>query len=155
MREMTGDIWDYHRKGHWIVITTNGVVKSNGEAVMGKGVALEAKNRWPQLPGDLGQKLLYRDSVNQSRHVPFFFHASRLATFPTKYNWREKACLELIESSAERLSRIHVVQDLDTTEAIYMVRPGCSNGGLDWKDVKPVLEKYLDDRFIIVQRKIL
>jgi len=33
-----------------ICITTNNVVKQNGELVMGKGVALQAKQLWPWLP---------------------------------------------------------------------------------------------------------
>jgi len=44
MKEVIGNIWNYYNKGNWIVITTNGTIKKNGEAVMGRGVALEAKN---------------------------------------------------------------------------------------------------------------
>lgn len=38
MREINGsNIWDFYNKGFWIAITTNGTVKKNGEAVMGRG----------------------------------------------------------------------------------------------------------------------
>ena len=40
MKEVKGDIWNFYNKGYWIVIPTNGTVKRNGEAVMGRGVAL-------------------------------------------------------------------------------------------------------------------
>lgn len=58
MKEVTGNIWDYHEKGYWIVITTNGTVKANGEAVMGRGVALQAKRKYQGLPWRLGQEIL-------------------------------------------------------------------------------------------------
>ena len=57
MREITGNIWDFYAQGKWIVITTNGNTKSNGEAIMGRGVALEAAQRLPELPQMLGQRL--------------------------------------------------------------------------------------------------
>jgi len=58
MKEITGDIWDFYEKGFWIVITTNGNVKDNGEAVMGKGIALQARQRYPLLPSMLGKGIL-------------------------------------------------------------------------------------------------
>ena len=73
---------------------------------------------------------------------------NKLITLPVKHNWREKADLRLIEESCGSL--VHHVDNLHLLE-VYMVRPGCGNGGLDWKDVKPILEKYLDDRFVMVQ----
>ena len=57
MREVVGDIWDYHAKGHWVGITTNAVTKENGEAVMGRGIALQAAQRFPLLARQLGAKL--------------------------------------------------------------------------------------------------
>ena len=69
-------------------------------------------------------------------------------TFPVKNNWWEKADLKLIEQSCQELA--------DTCDffkpPFYMVRPGCGNGGLDWKEVKPILEKYLDEKFIVVEK---
>ena len=38
MKEITGDLWDYYRRPmHTICITTNGTIKKNGKAVMGRG----------------------------------------------------------------------------------------------------------------------
>lgn len=50
MKEVYGDIWEYHKQGYWIVITTNGFVKKNGCAVMGRGVAKQAVTKYPSLP---------------------------------------------------------------------------------------------------------
>ncbi len=153
MKEITGNIWNFHGKGNWIVITTNGNVKTNGEAVMGKGIALQAKQRYPELPTELG--LLLRE---ESPFWVFPFSKYKLFTFPTKHNWWEKSDVELIRQSVVRLEAlssffsISPYTELNDVFPLYLVRLGCSNGQLDWEDVKPVLEKYLDDRFIVVER---
>ena len=35
---------------------------------------------------------------------------------------------------------------------VALPRPGCANGGLNWEDVKPHLERILDDRVTIVTK---
>lgn len=150
MKEVKGNIWDYYDQGHWIVITTNGIVKSNGEAVMGRGIALQAKTRLPKLPRMLGRYL------KEFTNTPYSFGIEyRIITLPTKNNWRYNSDLELIENSCHRLSEMFKYGGyLDTfVKEIYLPRPGCSNGGLNWKDVKPILEKYLDDRFVVVSKE--
>jgi len=151
MKELVGDIWDYHRKGHWIVITTNGTLNTKGEAVMGKGIALQAKQKFPGLPSELGKQIkgcgLPYGEYTQGNNLKVF-HQYKVITFPVKHNWWEKADLLLIEESSRQLqTACHGNQDVK-----YLVRPGCGNGQLDWKDVKPILEKYLDDRFVVVER---
>ena len=149
LKEIEGNIWDYYNKGNWIVITTNGTVKKDGTCVMGRGVALQAKRKYDWLPDELGRRI-----KNYGNKV-YFFTESRLITLPVKHNWWEKADINLIESSLLDLVRlIEWCKEYSPIKVpIYMVRPGCSNGRLDWKDVKPVLEKYLDDRFIIVNNE--
>jgi len=78
-----------------------------------------------------------------------------LLFFPTKHNWWEKSDLVLIEESTRQLRDFFDNVISEYPVPIYLPRPGCSNGGLDWEDVKPILEKYLDDRFVVVQRKAL
>lgn len=147
MQEITGNIWDYHEKGHWIVITTNGTIKKNGSCVMGRGVALQAAKKFPDLPALIGQHL--RDRGNDCFSVPIL----GIISFPTKHNWWEKSDLNLIEKSCKELVNLinNPCRGMETISKVYLVRPGCSNGKLDWKDVKPILEKYLDDRFAVVE----
>ena len=52
MKEVKGDIWK--SDCDIIAITTNGVVKKNGELVMGRGIASQAKQRYPDIPKILG-----------------------------------------------------------------------------------------------------
>lgn len=149
MKEVRGDIWNFHEQGHWIVIMTNSSIKKDGQAVMGKGIAYQAARKFPELP------LLLADELKANGNQIFFFYNLRLITFPTKNDWREPSSLITIEVSAR-----HLAQTVDVAatrwgfnlDEVYMVRPGCGNGGLNWKDVKPILEKYLDDRFIVVER---
>jgi len=143
MREVCGNLWNFHNQGNWVVVTTNGNVKGNGEAVMGRGVALQAKIRFPDIPRTLGFQIgRYGLCVTDVGH--------KVLVFPTKFNWWEKSSLGLIEKSSEELLSFIDVHPGIYSALVYLPRPGCSNGGLDWGAVKPVLEKYLDDRFVVV-----
>jgi len=135
------DIWRFHKK-YPICITTNGFVKNGtGECVMGRGIALEAKNKFPKLPKELGFK------ITKFGNDVFYFKDYNLFSFPVKHNWFEKADLKLIEKSCIQL--LGLVNDYKFTN-IFLPKVGCGNGKLLWKDVKPILEFILDDRFYII-----
>lgn len=143
MKEQVANLWDFYNAGEYIVITTNGTVKMNGDGVMGRGCAYEAKTRFPVIPSTLGKFL--KQHGNQPCQV-----YDRILTLPVKHNWYEIADLKLIESSLIKLLEIVDGVGLDK---VYMPRPGCGNGRLDWEtQVKPICEKYLDDRFIILSK---
>ena len=147
MKEIQGNIWDYHDKGYWIVITTNGTVRKDGACVMGRGVALEAKQRFPKFPFELGKR------IREDGNIPHHFYNYSLISLPVKHSWYERADLVLIESSVKSLVKVcSNFLSAREREVVCMVRPGCGNGGLDWKDVKPILEHWLDDKFIVVQK---
>lgn len=144
-----GNIWDFHSQGKWIVITTNGTVKSDGSCVMGRGVAKQAKEKHPSLPFCVG------DMIKRNGNHVYMFPQYKIITFPVKHNWYEKADINLIEQSTKELKEMILQLDqnvsLPSDTFFYMVRPGCGNGQLNWKDVKPILEKYLDNHFIVVE----
>ena len=138
MKEVVGNLWNYYGKAV-IVITTNGFVKNNGECVMGKGCAFEAKKRFPALPMKLGALI--------KEHGNKVHYADEVVAFPVKHNWWEKADVRLIERSAVELVDL---TNQKAWENVVIPRPGCGNGGLEWEAVKPILEKYLDDRFSVI-----
>lgn len=132
-----------------VCVTTNGIIKQNGRAVMGRGIAKTADDRFDlsrQLAHYLlkyGNRLFYmgvkRDAVTG--------HEMSIITFPTKHHWRDKSDIELIRTSAKQL--VSTCDKFGITKC-YLPCPGCANGGLDWEiQVEPVLEPILDDRFII------
>uniref|UniRef100_A0A6M3X5E3 Macro domain-containing protein n=1 Tax=viral metagenome TaxID=1070528 RepID=A0A6M3X5E3_9ZZZZ len=140
MKEKIGDIWKANC--NIICITTNGIVKKNGELVMGKGIALQAKQRYPRLAKHWGRY------VNMSGNVPhmYEFNDVKLLSFPTKNNWMDKSDMSLIKSSTQLIANR---SDLWYYKSIALPRPGCGNGGLKWEDVKKEIEPILDDRFIV------
>lgn len=95
MIEVTGDLWTY--PADWRVITTNGTVKKNGECVMGRGCAAEAKKKYLGLALNLGTRIEFYGNV------PLVFEQERLVTFPVKHRWYEKADLQLIAKSVSAL----------------------------------------------------
>lgn len=141
MREVKGNIWDYHRQpGFVVVITTNGEVKRNGDAVMGKGVALEATKRIPNIASELGK------AMQIAGNQPIFLDNLHVLTFPTKFLWREQSDITLISMSAGILRRKALI---NPTTVFAMPRPGCGCGGLQWKDVRPLLLKLPDNVWVV------
>lgn len=142
MLEMRGDLWDiYNRKGI-IVITTNGAVRRDGACVMGRGIAFQAATALPKLPFRLG------DWINKRGNVPAYFEDLRIITMPVKSHWKDSASLALIRTSTRGVISIANAFKL---QEIYLPRPGCGNGRLEWSDVKQVIEPMLDDRFTVVE----
>lgn len=144
MLEITGDIWKFHKAGYPICITTNGIVSGNGKNIMGKGIALQAKEKFPEFPKLLG------DHIKKYGNVVGYFEEQNLISLPTKNHWMDRSPLFLIEKSLIQLVNL---ADERNFKFVYLVRPGCSNGQLDWKcQVKPLVQKVLvDERFIVVQ----
>lgn len=148
MISATGDLWTYGAPDAR-VITTNGFRKANGECVMGRGCAREARDKYPGLAARLGERIRITGNHAYVFDVDEPWH---LVTFPVKPvtgakgepGFSAMADLEIIEASAWRL--LMMTESFGWQE-IVMPRPGAGNGGLIWRDVKRVLEPILDDRF--------
>ena len=60
--------------------------------------------------------------------------------FPTKVHWRNPSKIEYIEAGLQKFSATYA--DKGITSAAFP-QLGCGNGGLDWKQVQPLMEQYL------------
>lgn len=146
-----------------ICITTNGHYTVDGEACMGGGCAGICARRWPETSLRLGKCL-----KNFGTNVPFIIGAldkdgsyiepslkmikdkkfkTLIFSFPTIDSLLEGAKLPLIKKSAEEL--VKLVNRFGLRNVI-VPRMGVGIGGLNWKDVKAVVEPLLDDRFTVV-----
>lgn len=150
MLTTTGDLWKIGNPDAR-VITTNGFLKANGECVMGRGCAMEARDRYPGLSKRIG------DRIAETGNHAYVFDVDepwQLVTFPVKPargsngepGFMCPAELGIIEASAWRVA---IMAETFGWQEIVMPRPGSGNGRLKWADVKRVLGPILDDRFIV------
>lgn len=146
MKEIQKNLWDVECDLR--VLTTNGIVRRDGACVMGRGCALEAKDRFPGIEFRLGE--LIRKYGNRVMRLGRY-EGVVIASFPVKHNWKEPADPELIRRSAEQL--VALADKFGYTD-VAIPRPGCGNGKLRWSDVRKVLDDVLDDRFTVVVRRI-
>jgi hypothetical protein len=152
MIEMTCDLWTTPADAR--CVTTNGATRRDGHAVMGRGTALQAAQRYEGLAVYFGR--LLRERGNRV-HVLLQAMATYpkevelteyLVSFPVKHHWREQADLDLIARSAHELVAL---ADKHSMCRILLPRPGCGNGQRDWEtEVKPILSPILDSRFVVV-----
>jgi hypothetical protein len=139
-----GNLWDFPADAH--CITTNCEIKKNNAAVMGRGVAKQAMDRFPGIEFRLAQLISDYDS-----EVGIVWDRPVVIAFPTKYQWRNPADLDLIKRSAHQLVTLTFEHEF---KSVVLPRPGVGLGNLDWADVEPVLAHILDDRFSVICPKI-
>ena len=139
MREISGNIWEF-QKTAIVAVTTNGQVTKKNAAVMGRGVAAQAAQLFPWFPEKLGACIL-----KNGNHVHYL--EENLVSFPVEASPYEVPDLRLIERSARELATL---ADEAGWTMIVVPRPGCGGGGLSWNDVRPLLERHFDDRFLII-----
>ena len=153
MIELKGkDIFTLPQNNEAMCVTTNGIVKTNGHAVMGAGIALQA-NQKLNLSAKLGSYL--KQYGNRAFNLGKYQRPNgaifTVFSFPTKHNFKDDSDINLICKSANEL--VEMCNKFGITKC-YLTRPGCGCGKLNWEHtVKPWLEQILDDRFVIVTPK--
>lgn len=130
--------------------------------VMGKGLALQFKQRYPEVftdyrraieEGELVEGLVQAVSISNES----FYDTNKpeiVVNFPTKYHWREASPIELVERGLRALAQF-VVQTKIYSIAIPPL--GCGCGGLDHEQVLycvedqflPQVEKYLKICYLV------
>ena len=140
MKEISGDLWDYHRQGLVVAITTGGQLEKGGYCAMPRGCARQAKDRFDGLSWTLGQQILMHGN-----HV--FDLGHRIVSFPVEESPFEVPDVRLIERSCRELVEL---ADYKGWQQVVVPRPGCGGGGLLWEEIKPKLEILFDDRFLII-----
>lgn len=111
----------------------------NTVGVMGKGIALSFKNRYPRMFE------LYKDACEKKKFqmgklmlCPEMDHTILL--FPTKENWRNPSKIEYIKKGLDKFVKTYAERNITS---IAFPKLGCGNGELDWNEVKPVMEEFL------------
>lgn len=143
----TGNIFDSNVQA--LVNTVNCV------GVMGRGLALQFKNKFPD------NFKAYEKACQQQQVQPgkmFVFNTQQLISpqylinFPTKRHWRGKSKIEDIEAGLDDL--VNVLQQYHI-ESVAIPPLGAGLGGLDWQKVKYLIESKLlpltDTRILVFE----
>ena len=132
-----------------IEITKGNLLKADAEAlvnavncmgVMGKGIALQFKKAFPD-NFKAYQKACQEKEVRHGRMFIFptgsMMNPKYIINFPTKRHWRENSKIADIESGLNAL--VADIKEYDI-KSVAVPPLGCGLGGLDWADVRPLIE---------------
>ncbi len=131
------------RRGNILEADAEALVNTvNCVGVMGKGIALQFKHAYPEnfrlyqracRAGQVrpGKMFTVQTSLMKPRYI---------INFPTKRHWKGKARLTDIEAGLRGL--VDEVKQLGI-RSLAVPPLGCGSGGLDWTDVRPMIESAL------------
>lgn len=133
---VAGDFFDYEAD-----IRINTV---NCVGVMGAGVALIFKNKYPKMFKDYALACKKKQVQPGVPHIWLendMFKKLTIINFPTKIHWRNPSEYEYIEKGLNWFAGY-----LSNQEKSIITLPalGCGHGGLDWDIVKNMIIKFLD-----------
>jgi len=129
------------KRGNLLEEKTEALVNTiNNVGVMGKGIALQFKQAYPENFRQY-EKACRAGEVQpgQMLTVPTgsLFNPRYIINFPTKRHWKSNSKIEDIKSGLVAL--VAEVKKLGIT-SIAIPPLGCGNGGLNWLEVKPLIE---------------
>lgn len=108
----------------------------NCVGVMGKGIALEFKKRYPAMFQDYVKRCdAGLVQLGQPYHFSDLFGTS-IINFPTKKHWRSASRLQDIERGLDYFVAHYQEWGI---QSVAFPPLGCGNGGLEWADVGPLM----------------
>ncbi len=134
MQVKLGNLFESH--AHTLVNTVNCV------GVMGKGIALDFKNKYP----DMFKEYVQLCNAGQVKPgTPYYYSdlfGTSIINFPTKDNWRSPSKLSYISNGLEWFRNNYQKYGITS---IAFPPLGCGNGGLSWETVGPLMYEKLSD----------
>jgi O-acetyl-ADP-ribose deacetylase (regulator of RNase III) len=113
----------------------------NCVGIMGKGIAKAFKDLEPEMFA--AYKVICDRNLLEPGKLWLWQGAERwVLNFPTKIHWRNPSKIEWIEAGLQKFVSEYAKRGI---KEISFPRLGCGNGGLDWAEVKPLMERYLSD----------
>ena len=140
MKILVGDI--LQSKAQTLINTVNCV------GIMGKGIALEFKKRFPEMFQDYVERC-ERKEVKPG--VPYIYKTllpPQIVNFPTKDHWKSVSRIADIERGLQLL--VNHCKDWGIT-SVAIPPLGCGNGQLEWKAVGPLIYRYAGQMTIPVE----
>ena len=135
----------HYKTGNLLESEADALVNTvNTIGVMGKGIALQFKNMFPnnfkQYANACKSKELTIGQLLITQEKSLLLGEKIIINFPTKTDWRLPSEYEYIEAGLREL--ISIIKEKNI-KSIAIPPLGAGNGGLNWHKVKQILEKYL------------
>lgn len=139
-----GDMWSVFGKTDHFIITTNPIVRKDGACVMGRGIAKQFAERYPQGPIDLGDEIKMHQNLGYELTYGVFGYYDNQGVyfFMVKDHWANKAKLRIIRDSAHHLKNAALGRPNERYDLNF---PGIGNGGLTREEVLPMIEDLPDN----------
>lgn len=110
--------------------------------IMGKGVAKEFKNRFPDMFEDYSKACKEKKIGNGILHI-FSEDDCIIVNLPTKQHWRNDSDYELIQKGLIGLRGF--LMNFGPSVTVVVPALGCGCGNLEWSRVKVLIKYYLKD----------
>lgn len=130
------------RTGNLLDADTEAIVNTvNCVGVMGKGVALAVKIKYPEIYSIY--RFAFEHDMLQIGQVSYgiAYDGKIVINFPTKLHWRDPSRMSYIEVGIFSLAR--TIEALKI-KSIAIPPLGCGNGRLDWQEVKPMIVEFAE-----------
>lgn len=126
----------FKSRAHTLVNAVNCV------GVMGAGIAYQFKTRFPKMYEDYVDKCKqYKVRVGKPYLYQELDMGVSILNFPTKVHWKHPSELGYIKNGLKYFVKKFPRWDI---QSIAFPALGCGKGGLDWEEVRPIMELYLE-----------
>jgi hypothetical protein len=139
MKRRIGDMWGAYGRGLFL-ITTNSYLRKDGALVMGRGIASQALERWPDVQFNYGR--LVKEACGHLGIYGLLIGPDEdFGLFQVKKHFRASASPEIIQKSAAMLSAWCVEHPEIEVNLNY---PGIGWGRLSKETVEPIISNLPD-----------
>lgn len=135
-----------YKTGNLLAAQVEALVNTvNTVGVMGKGIALQFREQFPENYKQYraavknGELRIGRMFVTEMQRVDQLRY---IINFPTKQHWKASSQMAYIREGLQDLRRVLAEKNI---RSVAIPPLGCGNGGLNWNEVRPLIEAALAD----------